>query len=79
MLGLLVSAFTHHQASHSVSAHEVQDRILLLAFQLVVNAPGVSTLSAVVRVAPAFTPSRQTSPTLVSAGSWDAQQRFMVS
>ncbi len=79
MLGLLISAFTHHQSSHFVSAQEAQERILLLAFQLVVNTPKVSTLSAVVRVAPAFTPSRQTSPTLVSAGSWDAQQRSMVS
>lgn len=79
MLALLVGASTHHQSPHFVSAQEAQERILLLAFQLLVNAPDISRLSAVVRVAPAFSPSRQTSSTLASDGAWDAKQRFMVS
>ena len=79
MLALLFGAVTHHQSPHFVLAQEAQKGILLLAFQLVVNAPDILTLSAVVRVAPASTPSRQTSSTLVSAGCWDMEQRFMVS
>ena len=78
MLTLLVSAFTHYQSSHFVSAQEAQERISLLAIQLVVKAAEVAKLSAVVGVAPAFTPSRQTSPTHVLAGPEDAQQRSMI-
>ena len=79
MLALLVGAVTHHQSSHFVSAQEAQRGILLLAFHSVVNAPDILTLSAVVRVAPAFTSSRKTSSTLLSAGCWDVEQRLMVS
>ena len=79
MLALLIGAVTHHQSSHFISAQEAQKGILLLAFYIVINAPDISTLSAVVRVAPAFTPSRQTSSTLLSTGCWDVEQRFMVS
>ena len=55
------------------------ERILLLAFQFVVNAPNILTLSAVARVDPAFTPSRQTSSILLSVGCRNVEQGFVVS
>lgn len=38
MLGLPVSAFTHHQSSHFLSAEQAQKKIPSLAVQLIVNA-----------------------------------------
>ena len=79
MLTLLVGASTHHQFPHFGSVQEAQERILLLAFRLVINAPDIPILSAIVGVAPASTLSRQTFSTLVSAGTWEAEQQFMIS
>ena len=67
MLESLVSAFTHLQSSHSLSVEQAQEKIFVHAVRFIVK---ILTLSAVVRVAPASTPPRQTP---------SVQQRFMVS
>ena len=45
MLGLLVSASTHHQYSHFLSAEQLRERLYWLAIQLVVNAHKYNVVS----------------------------------